>query len=526
MKRNLPVTDEEYLLDPHKPIVTKTDLKGVITYANPSFIEISGFSQQELIGKSHNVVRHPDMPEAAFADLWQALKDDRPWRGLVKNRSKDGGFYWVDAYVTPITENGSKIGYMSVRNAPSREAVAQAEALYRAVNAGSAAFPASRPQFSCSINQSILLFVGALFCLGLLRNIVAGPAQLAIAILQIVGTLAGGLWLSRRITRPLQQAERLFQRMAEGDFSSEVDTRAPREIGQLLTRLQSMQINLRAMISDIVLAAHIVENEAAQMRDESRQLEARIAAQAGSIAEVAATLEQFSTAVAEISESTRRSSSFAVEARQLVSSGQSEMDQSRQASDAVIHTVTQAGGMLDTLQTAVAEIDNVTRTIRDVADQTNLLALNAAIEAARAGEQGRGFAVVADEVRKLAERTGNSTEEISATIIRVQQGTRRVFEVMQDTAGAVANSAQLLSNMQHAFDQIQQVSQGVAQSSHEISTTLSQQSEASHSIAASMERVNVLASENQATVARFMQSARTLHQAADEQHMLLARFER
>ena len=526
MKRNLPITDEEHLLDPHKPIVTKTDLKGIITYANPSFIEISGFSREELLGKSHNVVRHPDMPEAAFADLWQALKEDRPWRGLVKNRCKDGGFYWVEAYVTPLTEQGRKVGYMSVRNAPSREAVSQADALYRAINAGSAAFPATRHHFAASIRLSMLLFVAALFCLGVLANFLSGPLQLAMAGVQIVGIVAGGYWLTRRITQPLLQAELLFQRMAEGDFSSEVDTRAPREIGLLLSRLQSMQINLRAMISDIVLAARIVEQEAEQMRAESRQLETRIAAQAESITEVAATLEQFSTAVAEISESTRRSSSFAAEAGQLVNSGQSEMDQSRQASDAVMHTVTQAGGMLDTLQAAVAEIDNVTRTIREVAEQTNLLALNAAIEAARAGEQGRGFAVVADEVRKLAERTGQSTEEISATIVRVQQSTRCVSDVMHETAAAVANSAQLLATMQGAFGQIRDVSQGVALSSQEISATLSQQSEASHSIASSMERVNVLAIENQATVARFMQSARTLHQAADEQHALLAQFER
>ena len=112
MKVNLPVTQHEVFLDPARPIVTKTDLKGQITYANRAFIDISGFHEDELLGFSHNIVRHPDMPPEAFADLWDTLKAGRPWRGLVKNRSKTGDFYWVEAYVSPITENGQTIGYM------------------------------------------------------------------------------------------------------------------------------------------------------------------------------------------------------------------------------------------------------------------------------------------------------------------------------------------------------------------------------------------------------------------------------
>jgi len=102
MRNNQPVTQHELFLHPQRPIVTKTDLKGVITYANRAFIDISGFSESELIGQPHNVVRHPDMPPEAFDDMWQTIQAGHPWRGLVKNRSKQGGFYWLDAYVTPI----------------------------------------------------------------------------------------------------------------------------------------------------------------------------------------------------------------------------------------------------------------------------------------------------------------------------------------------------------------------------------------------------------------------------------------
>jgi methyl-accepting chemotaxis protein len=140
MKNNQPVSNAEYLLKETDSIVSKTDLKGVITYINEDFLRISGFTESELIGVSHNIVRHPDMPVEAFADLWRALKENRPWTGLVKNRCKNGDFYWVVANATPIYENGQCIGYMSVRSKPSQAQIAAASsayALFRNGHAGS-----------------------------------------------------------------------------------------------------------------------------------------------------------------------------------------------------------------------------------------------------------------------------------------------------------------------------------------------------------------------------------------------------
>jgi len=138
MKTNLPVTDHEVLMDDGATIVTKTDLHGVITYANPDFIRISGFTEAELIGKSHNIVRHPDMPAAAFADMWHTLKKGKPWNGLVKNRCKNGDFYWVNAHVAPIDEGGQVVGYTSMRTKPTREQVRFAGELYGQLKAGTA----------------------------------------------------------------------------------------------------------------------------------------------------------------------------------------------------------------------------------------------------------------------------------------------------------------------------------------------------------------------------------------------------
>ncbi|TIC83174.1 methyl-accepting chemotaxis protein [Crenobacter intestini] len=135
MKINQPVTQNRVPFPAECYLVSKTDLKGVITYANDAFVEISGFSREELIGKSHNIVRHPDMPPQAFGDLWSTVKGGHPWRGLVKNRCKNGDYYWVEAFVVPVKRDGQVIGYMSVRTPPAEDAVARAEAAYASLRA-------------------------------------------------------------------------------------------------------------------------------------------------------------------------------------------------------------------------------------------------------------------------------------------------------------------------------------------------------------------------------------------------------
>src|ERR1035437_8512096 len=195
MKVNLPVTSVERKLVPGRPIVTKTDLKGSITYCNQSFVDISGFSRDELLGSSHNMVRHPDMPTEAFDDLWRTIKAGHPWCGAVKNRAKNGDYYWVDAYVTPVTENGRCVGYMSVRTPVARAAAEAAEALYRAVKAKQAVFPVTKIASGGRRAAPVALSVGtviALLCLGasLLDGGIALACGLAGAVLAVGGALA------------------------------------------------------------------------------------------------------------------------------------------------------------------------------------------------------------------------------------------------------------------------------------------------------------------------------------------------
>jgi PAS domain S-box-containing protein len=138
MRQNLPVTGNEYALKDGIQIVSATDTKGLITFCNPDFIEASGYSEAELMGAPHNILRHPDMPAVAFKDLWDTVAAGHPWSGLVKNRRKNGDHYWVRAYASPIKTDGQITGYLSIRAKPGREEIAGAEALYKEIREGRA----------------------------------------------------------------------------------------------------------------------------------------------------------------------------------------------------------------------------------------------------------------------------------------------------------------------------------------------------------------------------------------------------
>ena len=261
MKINEPVTGNEIPFPESGILVSQTDLRGVITYANQAFVDISGFSRSELIGQSHNVVRHPDMPPQAFGDLWRTVKAGRPWTGLVKNRARNGDHYWVKANVTPLREGGRVTGYLSVRTRPERHEVDAAEVLYAAVRRGDGRLgPAGpirwlRPLATLRIRT---LLAGTVFAtLGVLGAVAALVAARAhphyiYALLGFTGltTLVLGLSLTAYVTRPLAYARRKLEQVAEGNYFDWVDTRRRDEVGELLQAIKATQIKLGFEVMD------------------------------------------------------------------------------------------------------------------------------------------------------------------------------------------------------------------------------------------------------------------------------------
>ncbi len=521
-----PTNGVERLMDPRQPIVTKTDLKGKITYANPAFVQISGFSKDELIGQPHNIVRHPDMPREAFEDLWRTARADVPWRGLVKNRCKDGGFYWVDAYVTPLYEDGKKIGYMSVRTAPSPHDKSQAEALYSGVRTGNTPFPATALRRGRPIAVDIAAVMGLMLALAIASILVpSGLSTQTIDAVLVAVAVGGWFWINRQVKEPLQRIAQCMRALGEGNFKSELDTTASREFSEVLIGLKGMQVNLRAIVSDVVSSARVVRDDAENVHKQSSTLMQRSEQQSDGITSVAAALEQLSVSVSEISEATKSSSNHAGHALSVVNEGAQRMRQAMDATEQVVATVDRTQRTIAQLNEAVSRISLVTRTITDVAEKTNLLALNAAIEAARAGEFGRGFAVVADEVRKLAELTQSSTSEISATVADVQSGTQEALDSMKRAVTEVGTGTSMIRGADASLEKIAKASQGVADSAQGIASMLGEQSSASTEVANSMQRMSGLTQSNMEAIAEVTGASQQLNATALALQNLVRHFE-
>ena len=526
MRNNQPVSQNEYPLREGTTIISWTDAKGNITFANDDFVEASGFTREELIGQPQNIVRHPDMPSEAFRDLWATVKSGKPWMGMVKNRRKNGDHYWVKATVTPTPDGG----FMSVRAKPARAEVQAAEALYKHLREHSGVrLEAGKPASGLAgrlwnglmnLNLSSKLWLSTLFsillvllCAGLgwtaidearalLKYADPGKRQQFQAALEGYGLILGlaaaaavVIWplvafvVVRSFTGPLHNAVQAARAIAAFDLSKPVPLAGNDEVGEVLAQFVIMRNNLLGNAALIRQSTRRLNGVARDLTSSSGISAKSAVSQSEAASGMAAAVEQLSVSIDQVGEHANEADSVARESGELSGEGGRVI---HAAANEIGHIAVAVQGSAKTireLEGYSAEISAIVGVIKEIADQTNLLALNAAIEAARAGEQGRGFAVVADEVRKLAERTGNSTQQITGMIDKVQSGARRAVEEMEASVKRVNDGVELAHKAGDSISNIQSASGRVKQAVEEINLALKEQGIAARDIAQNVERV-------------------------------------
>ncbi|WP_220720747.1 methyl-accepting chemotaxis protein [Agarivorans litoreus] len=442
-------------------LVSVTDLQGVIKYCNKDFIEVSGYTEQELVDSNHNLVRHKDMPKAAFADLWTTIKADKPWQGLVKNRCKNGDYYWVDAYVTPVFEAGKKVGYQSIRSCPSRKQIETAQSLYvELLQNPQRTFPSptliDRMQLSTKVNS----LIGLAFISFLVTQFTAGhlfSSELFDVVTNVwISILFTGLFylFNRDVVMRIARLNTIIKRVSEGDLTENIQILKRDELGEAVMSTKMLQGRLKAIIGrftessqDLVVATDVL-SETSYMTKNS------MTRQHSETELVATAMNEMSATVAEVAENTARNAELASFADNAANSGKQMVSETRETILELSADVSKVADSINVLAQECQQIRDITDSISGIADQTNLLALNAAIEAARAGEQGRGFAVVADEVRVLSSRTQQSTVEINSMIERLQTGSSNAVVAMEKGLEKVNQSVRQIQGTEDAFTEI------------------------------------------------------------------------
>ena len=523
MRLNQPVVDVEYVLRDDQYLVSRTDLQGRIVYANPAFVQVSGFPRDELIGEHHNVVRHPDMPPAAFADLWATLKDGHTWTGYVKNRRKDGRYYWVLATVSPIVQGTRVVGYGSVRVKADAQVAAAMATQYQRLRDGQLAGHALRrgqlqrtgwrgalarlAGWHRSLAARLAWLVGSAV-LGLATMAAVGaygaglppesagwlaPVLLAVALATIGLLVAQGHGILRAVIVPLQQALRVARQIGAGNLDGVRAEPAQGEVGELMFALDIMRKSLLSIAHDMNRSVGGVVAGADQIAHGNANLADRTQQQAAALQQTAASMEQFASSIAQNAASASQASELAARASQTADQGSTVVQQ------AVAH--------MHHISATSRQITEIIGVIDGIAFQTNILALNAAVEAARAGSQGRGFAVVAGEVRTLAQKSAQAAREIKTLI---EQSAAEI----DSGAGLVAQSGAAMAEVLAAIQRVSGLMEDIAAASQQQARGVAEVKGAVHQMDETTQQNAALVEQAAAAAGVLRERSSYLHDAA------------
>ncbi|MBV8658550.1 MAG: cache domain-containing protein [Burkholderiales bacterium] len=347
---------------------------------------------------------------------------------------------------------------------------------------------------------------------------------IAIVVLILVSGIA--LYMARRILQELggepQYAATIAESIAAGDLTQDIQVQGPQQ--SLMSSIRRMQHGLRDIVAEFNSAAAILMQSSAQFAQQMEQILQASHASAEATAATASAVEQMAVSIDHVTGNARETEQISKRSSALAEEGAALVGQVAAESKTTAADVTAAADLVRGLVDSSKRIDSVAGSIKDIADQTNLLALNAAIEAARAGEQGRGFAVVADEVRKLAERTALATQEIVTTTHEVQQSTDSVVGKIEHVGRQVNTGLERTERSAQALYEIKSSVDDTLVQIRDVAEAMREQSAVGTSIAGNVERVAQMVEESEASIAQAQDAVRQLDQLARQLGITASKF--
>ncbi|MEA1050170.1 PAS domain-containing methyl-accepting chemotaxis protein [Lamprobacter modestohalophilus] len=497
MRINQPVTQQRVPVAADATILSTTDPKGRITYINEEFELISGYNRAELLGQPHNIMRHPDMPRRAYQQMWSCLLAGRSWMGMVKNRCKNGDYYWVHAYATPILdERGEIVEFQSVRQAPPSEAaVQQAEAIYAQLRASEpnqgelAPSPDAKGAFGLRERFLVLLLpaplVASLAALAGLPPVLVAGLSIVAAALSAYAVLR--LW--RGLAATVAESQRLIDDpLAERVYIDRDDETAHLQLAMLKLRTEMSAVPKR--LANVTDHLQQVGAEAGAAVAETR---AQAQQQTVETLQVASAMEEMAQSVQEIARNASVGAQISEQVREQADHGMEAVRQSAEAVRTLVERMRDSSQVTHQVADDAKRIGAALDLIQEITEQTHLLALNATIEAARAGEAGRGFSVVAEEVRVLADRTSAATAEIKTITHSLQEGTGRAVAAMDESSERAAHSLTLADESHNALEAIRAAVASMQEMSLQIASATEEQSATTEEINANINNIDQLA---------------------------------